>query len=216
MWTTESYQLVTGLILGFCTVLAACNTKPVAYETITLHHDLGELHIRESAFFDTLNQWTHELDCDCCHLRKVRLGNTQFPVLLENGWKYSQPDSMQQLTISQPDKASCDTSFQVDYQEIQVQRKYIRGQYFQDPLWVYSKIETVDGFDFLVLGWEIEQYQRYNDQNLQQLLAITLIDGEKVTLDFNCRRQDCGNFLRRSFWLLQHMKIRPAKPKVSR
>lgn len=195
------------LILGAGVLLLACNTTAIEYEALPLNHGLGELQVRQSAYFDTLTQWTHQLDCDCCHLQKVRLSNTDFPLLQEKGWKYTQPDSAMQLTLSQPQKAGCDTSFRVSFEEMQAQIKYVRELYFGEPYWVYRQFETVDGHDFMVLGWEIKKYRRYNDQNLQRLLAITSINGEKVTLDFFCRSRDCGNFLRRSFWLLQRMKI---------
>lgn len=194
-------------IVGIMGCLYACNTHPIEYVTIPLHHDLGALQIRKSIFFDTLVQWTHEQDCACCHLRKVRLSNTSFPLAQERGWKYSQPDSMLQLTLIQPEKAQCDSAFEVGFDEMRAQMKYVGELYFGDPLWVYRQFEKIDGYDFIVLGWEIRNYGRYNGQNIQRLLAITSIDGEKVTLDFSCRSQKCGSFLRRSFWLLQRMKI---------
>lgn len=188
--------------------LTGCNTRTIEYEVLPLHHDLGEVHLRKSAFFDTLNIWTHELDCECCHLRKARLSNSEFPLVQEKSWKFSQPDSNLQVTLIQPEHAQCDTSFQIDFTEMSAQMKYVNNLYFEYPTWVYRQFEKIDGYDFIVLGWEIKSYRRYNDQNLQRLLAITSIDGEKVTLDFDCRSGDCGNFLRRSFWLLQRMKIK--------
>jgi hypothetical protein len=199
----------TGLLslIGFLYLFSACNSVPIEYHYIPLEHGLGSIQIRDNDFFDTTYHWIHELDCDCCHLSKYRLSDARFPVLMENSWKYAQPDSMLQLTVLQPENPSCDTSFRVDYMEMRNQIKYINGQYWGDPYWVYSRIKKIDGYDFMILGWEIEQYPRYNNQNVQELLAITSIDGEKVTLDFSCRRGDCGNFLRRSFWLLENMKI---------
>jgi hypothetical protein len=192
--------------LSLCCI-PACNTKTIEYEVLPLKHDLGALHLRKSVFFDTLSQWRHELDCDCCHLYKVRLSNTAFPLEQEKSWKYTQPDSNLQVTLIQPERAQCDTAFKIDFNEMSAQMKYVNNLYFEYPNWVYRQFEKIDGHDFIVLGWEIKSYQRYNGQNLQRLLAITSIDGEKVTLDFNCRSDDCGNFLRRSFWLLQRMKI---------
>lgn len=185
----------------------ACNTRTIEYEILPLHHDLGAFHIRKSTFFDTLSQWRHELDCECCHLQKVRLSNTKFPLAQEKSWKYTPPDSNMQVTLLQAEKAQCDTAFKVDFKEMSAQMKYVNDLYFEYPTWVYRQFEKIDGYDFIVLGWEIKSYRRYNNQNLQRLLAITSIDGEKITLDFDCRSGDCGNFLRRSFWLLQRMKI---------
>ncbi|PHN05647.1 hypothetical protein [Flavilitoribacter nigricans] len=188
--------------------LAACNTRTIEYEVLPLHHDLGEFHLRKSVYFDTISQWTHELDCECCHQRKVRLSNREFPLLQEKSWKYTQPDSNMQVTLIQAERAQCDTAFKIDFPEMSAQMKYVNGLYFEYPTWVYRQFEKVDGHDFIVLGWEIKKYRRYDNQNLQRLLAITSIDGRKVTLDFDCRSNDCGNFLRRSFWLLQRMKIK--------
>lgn len=197
------------ILFAAAIVITACNTRPIEYEVLPLHHGLGELHIRQSEFFDTLVQWTHEMDdCNCCRLRKSRLHNTAFPLILENTWKYTPADSNLQMTLIQPEKPACDTAFKVDFAEMSAQMKYVKGLYFDDPYWVYRQFEQVDGYDFIVLGWEIKNYRRYSDQNLQRLMAITSINGEKVTLDFSCRRGDCGNFLRRSFWLLQRMKIK--------
>lgn len=174
-----------------------------------MHHGLGQIVMRKTPFFDTYTQWTHEQDCACCHLRKVRLSNSAYPLILENGWKYAQPDSAFQLTLIQPEKAQCDTGFQVTMAEMQAQLKYLSNMYgYSPPIWVYRKFETFDNHRFIVLGYEIPHHDRYNGQNVQQLLAITSIKGEKITLDFSCRAQDCGNFLRRSHWLLEQMKIR--------
>lgn len=202
------YSLISLLLIVCFGGLSGCNTRPIEYEILPLHHDLGEFHIRKSAFFDTLSTWTHELDCECCHLRKVRLSNSDFPLVQEKTWKFTPPDSNMQVTLIQPEKAACDTAFKVDFSELSAQMKYVNDLYFEYPTWVYRQFERIDGYDFIILGWEIKSYRRYNDQNIQRLLAITSIDGEKVSLDFDCRSGDCGNFLRRSFWLLQRMKIK--------
>lgn len=200
----------TGLLFffGLSILLSACKSVPIEYHHIPLQHGIGMLEIRDNEFFDTSYSWVHQLDCECCHLQKYRLSDKRFPALIEDGWKYPQPDSNWQLTVLQPQRAACDTSFRVDFQELKSQIKYINGQYWGEPLWVYSRIKKIDGYNFIVLGWELENYARYNGQNLQQLLAITRIDGEKIVLDFSCRRGDCGNFLRRSYWLLENMKVR--------
>lgn len=197
-----------GVLLLFLVVSSwSCNTQMIEYEVLPMQHGLGEIHIRKSIFFDTLSQWRHELDCECCHLQKVRLNNSEFPLVQEKSWKYTPPDSNLQVTLIQPEKAQCDTAFKVDFKELSAQMKYVNDLYFEYPNWVYRQFEKIDGYNFMVLGWEIKSYRRYNDQNIQRLLAITSIDGEKVTLDFDCRSGDCGNFLRRSFWLLKRMKI---------
>lgn len=204
----ELIILMSLLLLVVGIGLSGCNLQAVEYETLPLHHSLGTFHIRKSAYFDTLTQWRHELDCECCHLQKTRLSNRKFPIVEEKSWKYTLADSNMQVTLIQPDRAQCDTAFKVDFKELSAQMKYVNDLYFEYPTWVYRQFEKIDGYDFIVLGWELKSYRRYNNQNLQRLLAITSIDGEKVTLDFDCRSGDCGNFLRRSFWLLQRMKIK--------
>lgn len=194
-------------LLSLACILTACNTQPITYQAVPLHHDLGTFYFRDTPLFDTLAQWTHELDCDCCHLRKTRWADQEMPFVMETGWKYRQADSVCQLTLSQPLSPGCDTAFQLDKQAFRDQMKYLRSQYWHEPKWIYRQFKEVGDLTFLVIGWEVVNSSRYDSLNIQRLLATTIIDQEKVTLDFECRRRDCGNFIKRSFWLLERMQF---------
>lgn len=191
----------------FLLLLAACNATPIEYQAVPLNHDLGKLYFRQNSFFDTLFQWTHTRDCDCCHQYKVRWADSTMPLAQETGWKYAQPDSVCQLTLLQPQQAGCDTAFQLNTETFKAQMKYLRSLYWKEPKWIYRKFEDIGDQRFLIIGWEVPRSSRYDSLNIQRLLAITKMNNEKVTLDFECRRTDCGNFVKRALWMLETMKI---------
>lgn len=143
--------------------------------------------------FDTSYTWTRYSDYRCGAQRLIRFASTNYSMLQETGYlSLGVPDSLCQLTISQPEFPECGgLDFLLDESYIY---DLAVNRLMENPSsrFEINEIRVINQRVFAVFA---ESYA-LEDMTNAYLQATTIIDGQEIVLTFSCLRHDCSDFVK--------------------
>lgn len=154
-----------------------------APNTIDLNNNLGHLSISLPVEFDTSYSWTGNTDYRCGTRQLFRFVDTDYSMLQETGFLSADvPDSLYQLTISQPKHKDCaDLSDVVDNSYIDNYRAALLAQGITVEFAI-AEIQSIKNRDFAVFATQT----RMKNEDRSDLQAITVVAGNMISVTFSC------------------------------
>ncbi|MGV9012880.1 MAG: hypothetical protein ACOH13_09835 [Flavobacteriales bacterium] len=202
----SNYRMIRLSIL-LAPVVISCGSQipdDYALNTIDLNNNLGQLSISLPIELDTSYSWTGYTDYRCGARQLIRFVDTDYSMLQETGFLSADvPDSLYQMTISQPKHKDC-----ADFSDV-LDKSYI-DNYTAARLkenitvkFAIAEIQSINNRYFAVFA----EQSRMKDKDNATLQATTIIDGSTISVTFSCHRRDCEAFLKRMEKSLKTLKI---------
>lgn len=182
--------ILTPILISCCT-----HRLPSEYvnKTFELKNNIGSLSIFLPIDFDTSYTWTRYSDYHCGAQRLVRFANTNYSMLQETGYfSLEVPDSLYELTVSQPEYPECvchDFVLDQSYIDNHLAARLMENTSARFEI---NELRTINQRVFAVFA-ETHAMKNMTNANLQ---ATTVIDGQEIVLTFTCLRQDCSDFIK--------------------
>ncbi len=159
--------------------------------------------------YDTLLKWRDASDCGCCFTDKYRLTNSKSCLIKESGFlkiKYCK-DSIDRLTIEHQcigeDTFKLDTTFLNEY--IIGRGDMAKSFRFPQDEWRANKIKNINGKEFIILDYFGQDI--FLDKPYEQILAMTISKKTLITFRFQCYQNDCINFPKKAYQILNSVQI---------
>jgi hypothetical protein len=191
---------------GFTKRIVAFNVQPGVVSPI------GQITLHVPAKYDTLQAWVDAADTPWANKAKYRFTNSAECLLKESGYKrpgdYCQ-DTLDRLTIvAQASHASEETMEAVNRRIKHLDERY-NPTGTAATVWKLKKLEIINGRTFSVVesfgGTELIA------QPYEQLTATTIVQEKshnwEVTLQFDCKQQDCRSFAKEAYTVLKSVQI---------
>lgn len=179
-------------------------TSEFVGKTIDLKNDLGQLSISLPIDFDTSYSWMRYSDYRCGAQQLVRFANTNYSMLRETGYLNLEiPDSLYELTVSQPEHPECaDPEYVIDQSYID---NHTSARLMENTKanFEINELRTINGRVFAVFA----EVSTSRDMTNAYLQARTIIQGQVISLTFTCLRQDCRDFIQCMDKSLQTIEI---------
>ena len=159
--------------------------------------------------FDTLLIWTDASDCGCCDVDKYRLTNSKNCLITESGFFKHDfcKDSIERLTIEH--QCAGIDSFKLDTTILNkfVEKINAYNDYFPMPKtdWKAKKIGKINGKDFIIIDFFGQN--EYSKKPYAQIIASTISKKTWVTFRFECNQNDCSNFSKKAYQILNSIQI---------
>ena len=174
-------------------------------QTIELKNNVGKITFYLPNELDTtyIHQYHSDNQCDDSYL--LTISNKDYKVFnLTTGFiKLSPSDSIYEVKISQPLALYDDCLIKEDLETL-LKYEIVRASQENpsNPL-DYQEIKTINSRDFIITG------NTYQNSKLESAFfgAITLINGQLIYINYQCRANSCENFIERMYKSLMTIKI---------
>jgi hypothetical protein len=177
----------------------------MTHRSIELIHGLGSVELFVPTEMDTFQHWTDWSDYNCGDIKVYRFADSRYDLLIDSSYmKFENPDSIVQLSVTQPRHRGCYEEYPFVVDEELLERWVTLERINNQEVEIFSsRLQRINGRDFAVIALAHEN----EGKRAVNLIAATTIDCQPVHVGFTCFAVDCEGFIERMERSLSSVKI---------